>query len=253
MPLNHSDTGEGYPVVLIHGFCESLEIWNDLIPDLSQNYRVIALDLPGFGKSALPRIDVTIENIAELVHSFLYNKGIKDCIMIGHSLGGYVALAYAELYPQELKGLGLFHTTAFADSEKKKANRNKTIAFIKRRGLNLFISSFVPSLFANKEHSAIELVAEIANNTSEETVLKYTAAMRDRKDRTHILQSSKLPILLIAGAHDFAVPIEQSKKLATMSKLCAFHVLKAGHMGMYESRSQSISIINEYLEVILKP
>lgn len=248
MHLHHTDTGSGYPVVLIHGFCESLQIWNQIIPELSKSYRVVAIDLPGFGGSDLVIDKVTIENIADAVNAFLMEKGINECAMIGHSLGGYVALAYVEAYTSKLSALGLFHSTAYSDTDEKKINRNKTMAFIRKRGLDLYISSFVPSLFRSNDHPAITTVLNIALTTPVETVLKYTEAMRDRKDRTTILQTTKLPVLIIAGEYDNAVTLAKSVELSGMPSRCYFHVLEVGHMGMFEAPAQCCEILNMFLQ-----
>ncbi len=130
----HSEVkGEGNPVILIHGFCETFAIWKPLVNKLAFSHKVITLDLPGFGKSPLPESPFSITDIADQVHLWLLEKNLLGSIIIGHSLGGYVALALAEKYPDSIKGFGLMHSTAFADDEEKKHSRNKTIEFVKAR------------------------------------------------------------------------------------------------------------------------
>lgn len=117
--LSFKESGKGKAVVLLHGFCENKTLWDDFVQYLSPDYHVMALDLPGFGDSELGTDECTIEYMAEKVADFLNQQGVDKCTMIGHSLGGYVALAYAEKYGDKLDGLGLFHSTVFADSEEK--------------------------------------------------------------------------------------------------------------------------------------
>ena len=248
MLLNHTDTGTGYPVVLIHGFCESLTIWENITPELSKRNRVIAIDLPGFGDSSLLEQDITIEKVATEVFEFLQEKGIKECMVIGHSLGGYVTLALAESYPNLLSKVVLFHSTSFADTEEKKNNRDKTLKFIKKRGLDLFFSSFLPTLFANSSDPTIGQIDKIARKTPIETVIAYTIAMRNRQDRTIVLQHLNKPILIIAGREDNAVPIAQSRKMSQLITNSVLQELSVGHMGMYEDPANILRILKDFIK-----
>ncbi|MFL5728399.1 MAG: alpha/beta fold hydrolase, partial [Cytophagaceae bacterium] len=128
--LHYTESGRGKTIVLVHGFCESQEIWKKTQAALSAHYRVICPDLPGFGKSPLKVKDISIAYYAEMIKELLAFLNVEKCCMIGHSLGGYITLAFAEKYSAMLSSFGLFHSTAFADSPEKKENRNKTIQFI---------------------------------------------------------------------------------------------------------------------------
>ena len=128
--LTYREAGEGLPVVFLHGFCETKDLWHSYMEPLSKVCRVFALDLPGFGDNSPLTDPLTIADMAEQVYNTLINLGIEQCIMIGHSMGGYVALAFSEKFPSRLKGLGLFHSTAYPDSVEKKQARDKTIDFI---------------------------------------------------------------------------------------------------------------------------
>ncbi|MEQ9168979.1 MAG: alpha/beta hydrolase [Fulvivirga sp.] len=246
--------GEGNPVILIHGFCETSAIWKPLINKLAFSHQVIALDLPGFGKSPLPKAPFSIADIADMVYEWMKEKNLLGSIIIGHSLGGYVSLALAKKYPESIKGFGLFHSTAFADDEEKKHSRNKTIEFVRKRGVKVFADSFVSQLFyvKNRERlaKAIEEVTVDAANTNEETLVSYMEAMRDRPDRTDVLKSFNGPILFIAGDQDTSVPFEKSQAQFEFIKQPHLAVLKeVGHMGMYEATSESFEAISKYLAV----
>lgn len=246
--------GEGNPVILIHGFCETSAIWKPLINKLAFSHQVIAIDLPGFGHSPLPNTPFSIADIAEEVYLWMKEKNLSGSTIIGHSLGGYVSLALAEKYPESINGFGLLHSTAFADDEEKKHSRNKTIEFVRKRGVKVFADSFVSQLFyiKNRERlaDAITKVTIDAGNTNEETLVSYMEAMRDRPDRTNVLKSFDKPILFIAGDQDTSVPFEKSQAQFEFMQQPHLTVLKeVGHMGMYEATSESFEAISKFLSV----
>ena len=112
--------GTGNALVFLHGFCESKEIWSDFTKQLLQEYRVVLLDLPGYGENTAPREKYSIDNNADFVREVLQYLNINKCILIGHSMGGYTAMAFAEKYPELLSGVVMFHSSALPDTEEKK-------------------------------------------------------------------------------------------------------------------------------------
>src|SRR6185295_19424601 len=141
--IYYEEKGNGRPLVLIHGFCETHEIWDRFAENLSGAFRVLLPDLPGFGKSSIPPTPFTVRDIGLLMLSWLDELQLEAPVIIGHSLGGYVVLAMANAQPGRFPGFGLFHSTAYADSEEKKENRNKVIDFVGRNGVQPFIDSYV--------------------------------------------------------------------------------------------------------------
>ena len=142
--------GEGLPVVLLHGFAETSSIWNNQIKCLSNYSKLIIPDLPGSGESQLQHDssnNLSIEDFSNAIYSIIQNENIEQCIMLGHSMGGYVALAFAENYPEKLKAFGFVQSTAFADSEEKKQNRLRGIEMIENYGSYTFIKNTTPNLF----------------------------------------------------------------------------------------------------------
>lgn len=255
MPLAYTEAGQGMPVVLIHGFCESRELWKDFVGPLSQHYRVIALDLPGFGANEPLSTPVTIGDLAEAVYHFLLTLGVEHPVIIGHSLGGYVALAYAEKFPQRLKGLGLFHSTAQNDSFEKKQARNKTIEFIERYGLEEFIDQFFTPLFFDgrrKElREEIRFLTDIGKLTNHRTVIEVIKAMRDRKDRTRVLEKLTCPVLMIVGKNDSAIPFANSALQFGLPNESMVQVLNnTGHMGMLERPRETLLMVRNYLDYV---
>src|ERR1044072_7106334 len=139
LSLFYRIVGKGEPVILVHGFAEDGSIWDGLADELGKEYAVIIPDLAGSGRSTGSMEQVSMDSMAEQINMILEKEKIASCIMIGHSMGGYITLAFAEKFPEKLKGLGLFHSTAFADSDEKKAARNKNVEFIKKNGSAKFI------------------------------------------------------------------------------------------------------------------
>ncbi|HSY60905.1 MAG TPA: alpha/beta hydrolase [Cytophaga sp.] len=250
--ITHSDKGSGPVVVFVHGFCESKDIWKTFAERFSANYRVICLDLPGFGESMLDKEQVSMEWFADEVQQLMKLLNIHLFTFVGHSLGGYVGLAYAEKYAQHLNGLCLFHSTSYADSEERKINRDKTIAFIHKYGTDMFTQSFIEPLFLLKNRQALKNeIAElkaIAKQSSEKGIIATTVAMRDRADRTHVLAESKIPILIIGGKNDATVPIAKLKELSQLSSVIQLAEIEdCGHMGMYEQKEKTFEVLAGFL------
>ncbi|MFN3404553.1 MAG: alpha/beta fold hydrolase [Cytophagaceae bacterium] len=255
--VKYTLSGKGPAVVLIHGFCESKDIWKDYHQQLQNKYTIITPDLPGFGESPLQHSEVSIEYFADQIHELLMSLQVENIIMIGHSLGGYVTLAYAEKYPHMLKGFGLFHSTAFADSEDKKINRDRTIDFIKKHGVAPFAESFVEPLFfmRNRKHleKQILLMKEQTKNTSQESIISTTIAMRDRIDRTEVLKKASCPVLFIVGKEDGPVPLNKSLEQCYLPIQSVVHFFsECGHMGMYEKKEETLMAVNQFIELCLK-
>ncbi|WPP50793.1 alpha/beta fold hydrolase [Catalinimonas niigatensis] len=254
--LAYIQEGEGIPVVLLHGFCERKEIWDRFIPILAKESKVIALDLPGFGENEAIDADISINYVAEHVEAFLKSIEVRQAIIVGHSLGGYVALSLANQFPQLISGLCLFHSTAKADSDEKKATRDKTALFLKENGMEAFARNFADALFSPHNHQ--KLVIQIAeykqmlSQTPVETAVAYTKAMRDRPERMNVLKEAEYPCLFIAGKDDQAVPyadlLEQSKLPKADSKLITLE--HCAHMGMYEQEERSKHALLNFIKQI---
>ena len=251
--IHHEETGNGKPLVLIHGFCETSEIWNDFAPKLSQSFRVLMPDLPGFGQSPLPNMPVSIAGVGLSLLQWMDDLQLDKAVVIGHSLGGYVALAMAASQPGRLPGFGLFHSTAYPDTDEKKENRNKVIDFVTRNGVPPFLQTFVPGLFYQKNNPHVSDVHRIASATAAGTLTGYAAAMRDRPSQIPLLETFPGPILMIAGEHDDIIPYEPSAAQSRIMKFPFFYGLpKSGHMGMFENEPESIKIVNDFTNMALE-
>jgi pimeloyl-ACP methyl ester carboxylesterase len=241
-------------IVLIHGFCEDNSIWQQFMPSLAQKYKVIAPDLGGFGnsKNLLPH-DVTIEDLAEQVKKLLDELEVKECIMVGHSLGGYVSLAYAEKYANTLKGLSLFHSSALADSETKKRARNQTTFFVQKNGVPAFAEDFSAMMFfqprqkeLNKE---VNFIKDLVKKTPEKTILEVTIALRDRPDRTELLKTCNFPVQFIIGREDVSIPFSHYAEQVFYPKDADIQILNdTAHVGMLERPQETLQMIHNFVQ-----
>jgi pimeloyl-ACP methyl ester carboxylesterase len=211
---------------------------------------VVTLDLPGFGKSSLPSSSpFTLEDVAREVLSFVREKNYIRPVIVGHSLGGYVTLALAEQAPELLAGICLFHSTGFADSEEKRQSRNKVLEFIEKQGVQAFTSNFIGPLYADPQHHSITKVKNIAVQSSREAVEGYTRAMRDRKDRTHVIGDFKNPILLLGGEKDAGIPPDTLARQARLNPNTEVVILpEVAHMGMFEAEGTCVKKISNFVE-----
>lgn len=255
MKNTSSDSGSGDTLVFLHGFCESKEVWADFAQPLQQKFRVVALDLPGFGGNTNITPNFSMESMAEHVKQQLDELGIKKCILVGHSMGGYVAMAFAEKYAAMLSGLCLFHSSALPDTEEKKENRDKTIDYVERHGVTNFINPFIEPLFysGNRDRlkQEIELMKQIGRATPQASVTGALAAMRDRPDRTVVLQALKCPVLFIFGKDDGAVPLEKALEQCHLPHNSMVNFLgNTGHMGMFERPYETRKALEKFTETI---
>ena len=258
--IHYSVFGKGSAVVLVHGFGEDGNVWNELIKELQKNFLIIVPDLPGSGKSEMLDRDISIEDHAEVIKTILDKElskvsptggDLEGAVMIGHSMGGYITLAFAEKYPELLKAFGLFHSSAFADDEEKKQTRRKAIDFIKANGSYAFLRTSIPNLFAGKQHlKEMEDLIEEGKKFRPEALIQYYHAMINRPDRTEVLKIFKKPVLFIIGEKDNAVPLQASLQQCHFPSVAHVHILDTGHMGMIEESSRSLSAIEFFLQNI---
>lgn len=248
MEIFFREKGKGTPVVLIHGFCETHEIWSGFDDALAENFHVFSIDLPGFGDSPLPKTPFTIDNIGSQVLQWMKSKKIEHPMLIGHSLGGYVILAIAGQEPAFSSHLVLFHSSLYSDAPEKKENRNKVIEFVSTHGVPPFIETFVPSLFYVKNHKMLQRVKTICLKTPPETLLAYTAAMRDRLDRQDVVLDRIKNLLILSGKQDEIIPAAVSRKMASIKPgIQLVELVETGHMGMIESPALALNAIKNFV------
>jgi pimeloyl-ACP methyl ester carboxylesterase len=250
--ISYSDTGKGTAVVLLHGFLENQTMWKDLALILSHKSRVITIDLLGHGATECFGYVHSMENNAEIVKAVLSQLRIRKAILIGHSMGGYVALAFAELYPKTIKGMVLLNSTSKEDSSERKHNRDRAIKAVKQNYVN-FVRLSIANLFSENNRELLEKEIENVKLEALKTPLQGIVAslegMKIRKDREFILHESEFPKLLILGKKDPVLNYENNLKQIenTSVKLITF---PDGHMSHIENREELGKVLLGFLKEI---
>jgi pimeloyl-ACP methyl ester carboxylesterase len=247
--------GNGVPVMLIHGFAETNTIWNNQVEYLSNYCSLIIPDLPGSGESEPYDTDaenMTIDDFAESVYSIIQTENLAQCIMLGHSMGGYVTLAFAEKYPGKLKAFGFVHSTAFADSEEKKQNRKRGIEMMDAYGSNIFLKTTIPGLFAEgfkeKNLAVVNKLIKDGRWFKKESLQQYYYAMMQRPARTDVLKKSSVPVLFLMGSEDIAAPLNDVLKQVHLPEISYIHILEnTGHMSMLEMPGKLNKILKDFV------
>jgi pimeloyl-ACP methyl ester carboxylesterase len=251
----YRDQGTGIPTLLLHGFAEDSTVWDNQADILSTACRLIIPDLPGSGRSSALTAPISIEELATVVKGLLDRLNIDKCILIGHSMGGYITLAFAALYPERLHAFGLFHSTAYPDSEEKKTTRRKAIEFIRSNGSVPFIRQSTPNLFSafTREHRPELIDAAITkySNFAPGSLIGYYEAMIARPDRTAVLEEFARPVLFIMGEDDNIIPLQQALEQCYLPSISHLHIVKnSGHEAMLEDPEKSNRILLDFLNFI---
>lgn len=250
--ISFSDIGKGTTVVLLHGFLENKTMWKDLVPSLAEKNRVISIDLLGHGETDCLGYIHSMEENAEIVNAILSHLRIRKAIFIGHSMGGYVALAFAELHINKVKGLVLLNSTALEDSVERKINRDRAIKAVKQNYIN-FVRMSIANLFSennrNRLENEIEKVKLEALKTPLQGIVASLEGMKIRKDRQFILKETDFPKLLILGEKDGVLLYKDnaSQIEATNTELISF---PDGHMSHIENKVELEKVIASFLRKI---
>jgi pimeloyl-ACP methyl ester carboxylesterase len=254
--IHYEVSGKGRAIVFLHGFLGSTKIWTDYIKKFENSYKIILIDLPGHGKSDCYGYIHTMELMAESVKSVLDELNLRRYILVGHSMGGYVSLAFAEMYPDNLKGLVLFHSTALADTDIKKLERTRSINLVKRnksgyvRGA--ILNLFNPNLLQYFEPE-IELSENIAKGISIRAIIDCLEGMKQRLNREVILKFAEYPILFLAGKNDRVIPFETIEQQAKLPRRSYTGFLKqAAHMSMFEEPTNSQKFLSRFFAVVYR-
>lgn len=245
--ISYSDIGKGNAVVLLHGFLENQTMWQDLIPELSKKHRIITIDLLGHGETESLGYVHSMENNAEIVRAVLSKLKIRKVILVGHSMGGYVALAFSEMYPSTVKGLVLQNSTSKADNKKRKANRDRAIKAVKK-DYTTFVKLSIANLFSEENREImidkIEKVKTEALKTPLQGIVASLEGMKIREDREILLRSATFPILLILGKKDGVLSYEDNLKQIenTKIKLVSFPDGHMSHIENYEELKSELLV-----------
>lgn len=249
--VTFSDTGKGRVVVLLHGFLGSHLIWENTIAELSKSYRVIAIDLPGHGATDCFGYVHTMELLAKCVKTVMDSLRLKKYVIVGHSMGGYVGLAFADLFPDNLKGLCLFHSSAYADSDDKKRDRTRSVRVVKANH-KIYTTEVIKNLFATKNakylKTEIAFAQKIAAKVSKRSIIAALEGMKDRPNRDVILGMVHYPVMMVIGELDNVLPKDQLLEQTQLIK--NKHILYLehdGHMGFLESPKLTVKALRKFL------
>jgi len=250
--ISFTDQGKGMAVVLLHGFLENKLMWKAFIPELSKRNRVIAIDLLGHGATECLGYIHTMEDQADMVQSVLQELKIRKTVLIGHSMGGYIGLAFAELYAENVKGIMLLNSTSKADSEERKINRDRAIVAVKQNYSN-FIRMSIANLFSesNRERltEVIEQVKIEALKTPLQGIVASLEGMKIRKDREIILHFASYPIQLVLGKKDGVLIYEDNLDQIEGTKV-QLTTFEAGHMSHIENETELLALLLQFLRSV---
>ncbi len=249
--IRFSIKGEGPAVMLIHGYTESRNIWLDFADNLSREYTVIMPDLPGHGESELSP-NLSMDSMADILNRLLVHLEIPEVVLVGHSMGGYVSCRFAEKYGSIVKGLGLFHSSARADTPEIRENRMRTIDILQQNHSD-FLMQFIPSLFyeGNKVNMEEEIVflQKSAAEITPETLIAAQKAMADRQGSLELLSKASFPFLFIIGKQDSRVNFNKVLAQAVLPEKSYVLLLdKCGHMGYLEKPNETFAALNGFLQ-----
>lgn len=265
MDMVYEECGEGneQTIILLHGFGGSSRYWHKVCPSLSERYRIIMPQLRGHGGSSSPHGAYSMEAMAEDIHRLVEKLQINKVVMLGHSLGGYVTLAFAEQYGDKLLGFGLIHSTALPDTEEKKRKRRQDIEEIKNKGINDYVNKLIPKLFTKANRSEMqEEVSDMINvglDMTQEGATRTLEGMIERPDRSHVLANAKHPILIVAGAEDEVIRPLDTFSIATGNDTDSTfdypHILEntfedVAHMSLVEVSDQLSRVIANYMKIL---
>lgn len=254
--LRYFTEGNGPVMLLLHGFGEDSSIWKNQWGAF-EGYQLLVPDLPGSGASGMIE-DMSMEGLARAVLQVVEAEAPgQKIVLVGHSMGGYITLAFAEHYPDRLLGFGLFHSTSYADSEERKGIRLKGIDFVERNGAAEFLRTTIPNLYgpmSKESHPEwIREHIEGSRNFSDAAIVSYYRSMISRPDRREVLEKAAVPVLMILGEYDSAVPLKDGLEQTSLPDLSYIHILRSsGHMGMIEEPLETNNILKQFLQHITK-
>lgn len=244
--IRYSDEGKGRAVVLLHGFPENLEIWKEFSAKLSKSFRVIAIDLPGLGESENIGYVHTMDLMAKCVHAIMQQLDLRRYVIVGHSMGGYVGLAFAELFPENLRGLCLFHSSAVADSDEKKLDRDKASETAKKHTAQ-FLKVFAANLFADEDDPSIKKLQQLTTDTSARGTVAALQGMKMRPSREIVLKFAQYPVLFIMGKKDKLMNWEKILPQTEIPPHSEVLLLEeVAHMGFYEAPKETLRAVRKF-------
>ena len=251
--MSYTDEGKGLPVLFIHGFPLSRGAWGKQIDALKSSYRVIAPDLRGLGENDAVKGTVTMTQFADDIHALLQQLKTGPAVLVGHSMGGYVALAFAKKYPDVMRGLVLVATKAGADTADAAAGRRATADKVKAGGSSVVVDAMTPKMLAasNQDPKLLDQVRGFMAPSKPESVMAALLGMAERPDSTGMLAEVSVPTLVITGADDIVIPPAESEKLAAAIRGAQLKKIpNAGHLVAFEQPAEFNKALQDWLKTI---
>ncbi|MBN2615822.1 MAG: alpha/beta hydrolase [Bacteroidales bacterium] len=250
--LHYALNGWGPAVVLLHPYLASHRVWDSLTEVFKDQFTVVAVDLPGFGQSDVFAESHSMSFMAEAVKAVMDHENIVKAVMVGHSMGGYMSLAFAEQFPDRLNGLVLFHSQAAADTPEARENRMRSIEVVKNGHKN-YSNKFLPDLFADENKvvlaDQIQSLCKEAENISPEGIIAVLRGMAERKDYRLLLKRLNIPVLFVAGKNDPRIPLDVITQQMQMPRDSeAILIDNVGHMGQFEAPDKIFPVLESFCE-----
>ncbi|HAE58455.1 MAG TPA: alpha/beta hydrolase [Anaerolineae bacterium] len=244
--LHYIRAGSGQPLVLIHGFPLDHSAWEQSLPHLTAHFDVILPDLSGFGASALPEGGCGLDEMAASLAGLLRGLGLSRAFLAGHSMGGYIALAFARQSPEMVLGLGLISTQAGSDTPEGQANRHKTAAAVAEKGPGVVADAMSPKLSANPAHEA--LLRETILRQPAPGIINALKAMAARPDSSGLLSHFDFPVSIVHGLADALIPVERAREMkAALLRVHLTELPGVGHMPMLEAPAETAQALKTLL------
>lgn len=246
----YSITGKGLPLMLLHGYLMSSQIWKDFKELLAMKYRVIALDLPGHGSSgSFPPVH-SMELMAEAAEAVLENENIEKCNIIGHSMGGYVGLAFLEHYPNRIEKIMLLNTHPFEDTDRKIAIRNKIISLLKKAKKELLLGQMLSEMISPSDEEKYKDIREsaldIVSIQSVKSLISTTNGMKLRPDRSLLLREPAVSLKWILSESDQQLNAEELVERARAMSILEPQIIEGGHMSFLENPYGIFLIVHNF-------
>lgn len=248
--VKYSDSGKGRVIVLVHGFLGSHEVWTDLTKTIAKKFRVIAIDLPGHGETPCIGYYHSMELMAQSIKAVLDKIKVRRYVLAGHSIGGYAILAFAELFPENVSGLCLINSSAYADTDEKRKSRDKAIRLVKKEHKH-YVTEVVTSLFVPelvpKLKQELNKVKRIAERISKQSIINSLEGMKERKSRDLILKFAEYPILFIIGKKDTVVNYQTMYPQMGLCKFPSVLMLEnSAHMSFMEFPAETAKQLEQF-------
>ncbi len=253
--IYYTDQGKGIPLILLHGYLETSEIWLDFSRELTAKFRVLAVDLPGHGKSDVYGAIHTMEFMADVVRGLIDKLNISPVFLTGHSMGGYVAMAFADLFPCLLSGYCLFHSHPFSDQPETIEKRIQEIKLVEEGNKDKMLPGNISKLFATpnlqKLSDSVRQSLKIASDIPGEGIIAVLRGMMERPSRLAVMENGRVPCLWILGTMDNHINCELIQTKIRLPENAEVVILEnSGHMGFIEEKERSLKVLEDFINKV---